>query len=259
MLARVYVCGRTCIEATGRCFDERAFPARQGRLAWTYLVLERHRTVTRQELIDAVWGDDVPPACERALSAILSKLRALLEKAGFPEGVIQSMSSSVRLLLPGAVWIDLETAYADIERANRCLSENDARQAYGWALASYMIAREELLPGEEAAWLVHKRNELFALLMQSIDRLILIYTATGNIDMALKFGEEAITRDPLRESAYRQLMRLHAAGANNGGVVSAFERCCTAFTLHVGGHPSAATDVAYHEALEQAATSHSDL
>jgi len=235
----------------GKPFDETAFPGRQGRLAWTYLVVERHRAVTRQQLIDAVWGEDTPPACERALSAILSKLRALLRRTGIAECAIEYMSPYVRLILPPDVWIDLETAYADMERANRCCKENNPREAYGWALAAYMIARDELLPGEEAAWLVQKRNELAALLMQSIEVLIEIYRATGNIDMALKFGEEAIARDPLRESAYRQLIGIYAANANNAGVLHTYQRCREALDSQLSGCPSSATDAAYRQALEQ--------
>lgn len=248
MLARAYVCGRTCIEAPAKFFDESAFPGRQGRLAWTYLTLERHRAVTRDELIDIIWGEITPPACDRALSAILSKLRTLLAKTGVAECAIQSMGPAVRLVLPPTVWIDVEVAYADIERANRYRKENDAREAYGWALAAYMIAREEILPGEEAAWLVRKRNELAALLMQSIDALIQIYSATGNMDMALKFGEEAIARDPLRESAYRELMRIHAANANSAAVASTYQRCREALATQNEGRPSPATEATYREA-----------
>lgn len=248
MLARAYVCGRTCIEAPAKFFDEGAFPGRQGRLAWTYLALERHRAVTREELTDAIWGEITPPACDRALSAILSKLRTLLAKTGIGDCTIQSMGHAVRLVLPPAVWIDIEAAYAAIERANR-YRKNDAREAYGWALAAYMIAREELLPGEESAWLVRKRHELAALLMHAIDALIEIYSATGHMDMALKFGEEAVARDPLRESAYRALMRIHAANSDNAAVASTYRRCREVLASQMNGHPSPATDAAYREAL----------
>jgi len=249
MLARAYVCGRTCIEAPDEFFDEGDFPGRQGRRAWTYLVVERHRAITRYELIDAIWGESAPPACDRALSAILSKLRTLLAKTGVQNCAIQSTGSAVRLVLPSTIWIDAETAYADIERANRYRKENNNRDAYGWALAAYMIAREEILPGEESAWLVRKRNELAALLMQSIDALIQIYSATGNTNMALKFGEEAIARDPLRESVYRDLMLIHASNADNAAVSSTYRRCREALASQVNGHPSPATEAAYRDAL----------
>jgi len=254
MLSRAYVCGRTCLEAHGAFFDETSFPGRQGRLAWTYLVLERHRTITREQLIDAIWGDGYPPACDRALSAILSKLRALLRTACIDGSEICSLGHSVRLLLPTNIWIDVERAYADLERANRYRKEKRVGEAYGWALASYMIVREELLPGEESAWIAGKRNELFGLLMQSIDALIQIYSTTGNTNMALQFAQEAVARDPLHESAYRELMRLFAEVANNAAVASTYRRCCEALASQVNGRPSQATDAAYRRALERSST-----
>ena len=68
---RIYLTGKACLECGHRFADERQFPARQGRLAFTYLVCERFRAVTRDELGDAIWLDALPPAWEAAFSALL--------------------------------------------------------------------------------------------------------------------------------------------------------------------------------------------
>ncbi len=248
VLVRVYVCGRTCIESGARLFSESTFPGRQGRLAWTYLVCERHRAVPRAELLEAIWGDDLPAACDRALSALLSKIRALFAQIGVAGCRVDTIGGGVRLALPAGVWVDLETAYADMERADRLRRTNDLRSAYGWALATYMIASQELLPAEERPWLVRKRSQIAALVMRAIDALAEIYDATGNTEMALQFCEEAIARDPLHEIAYRRLIALHAAAANNAGVASSYQRCLRALD-GLGCRPSNATEDAYRRAL----------
>jgi DNA-binding SARP family transcriptional activator len=250
MRARAYVCGRTCIDAPAAFFDESAFPARQGRLAWTYLVLERHRTVTRDELIEAVWGEDSPDGCDRALSAILSKLRALLARAGIFDAAINTMGLGIRLTLPPDVWIDWEIAHADVERAARYCRDGHFHDAYGWALAGYMIAREGLLPGEEAPWLARRRSELQALLMRALDLLIDVYRATGNGDLAIQFAEEAIGRDPLREPSYCILLELYATVGNRSGVMSTYRRCSEILASNAGCGPSPATQASYRRALE---------
>lgn len=249
MLARVYVCGRTCIESGGKIYEENAFPGRQGRLAWTYLACERHRAVSRAELIESIWGDDAPPACDRALSSLLSKLRALLARTGVANCSLLAVGNHVRLSLPREVWIDLETAFADMERADRLRKAGDFRAAYGWALAAYMIAGANVLPEEERAWLVRRRAENTALVMRAIDALTEIYQVTGNAQMAIQFCEEAIARDPLHEIAYRRLIALHADAANKGGVIQSYQRCVQAFDAHLRCGPSATTDAAYRQAL----------
>jgi two-component SAPR family response regulator len=52
---RIYLMGQVCIEADSRLVDERQFPGKQGRLVFAYLVCERLRPVTRDELAEAVW------------------------------------------------------------------------------------------------------------------------------------------------------------------------------------------------------------
>jgi DNA-binding SARP family transcriptional activator len=68
---RIYLTGTVCLEHGRTLVDERQSPARQGRLAFAYLVCERFRLVTRDELGDAIWPDALPPAWEAALSALL--------------------------------------------------------------------------------------------------------------------------------------------------------------------------------------------
>src|SRR5882757_3036610 len=50
-------------------------PGRQGRLLFAYLVLNRHRLTSRDELVEALWPHELPTASEAGLNALISKLR----------------------------------------------------------------------------------------------------------------------------------------------------------------------------------------
>src|SRR6185369_1727845 len=82
MAARVTLCGPLRVVIADTAIEDR-LQGRKGRLAFAYLVLHRHRTVSRDDLMGAIWGDDAqaPAAPDAALSTILSRLRAAIVPA----------------------------------------------------------------------------------------------------------------------------------------------------------------------------------
>lgn len=57
---RVQLCGSLAVEVCGRR-AETALPGRQGRLLFAYLAVNRQRSVSRDELADALWASGRPP------------------------------------------------------------------------------------------------------------------------------------------------------------------------------------------------------
>ena len=73
-LVRIQICGALAIECDGQRLDGR-LPGRQGRLLFTYLVVNRHRYIPRDELAEALWREPDPAAVDARLNPLLSKLR----------------------------------------------------------------------------------------------------------------------------------------------------------------------------------------
>lgn len=82
LAVRVSLMERVSIEADGAVVDEQRFPGRQGRLVFAYLLAEQGRPVPRGELAGALWADTPPATWEKALSVLVSKLRAVLTECG---------------------------------------------------------------------------------------------------------------------------------------------------------------------------------
>src|SRR5262249_884709 len=78
--ARIQIRGRLVVQIEDRRVEE-ALPGRQGVLLLAYLAANRDRPVSRDELIEALWPDELPPRPESALSVLLSKLRSALGPA----------------------------------------------------------------------------------------------------------------------------------------------------------------------------------
>lgn len=251
MPVRIYLTGNVCIESDGRLISERMFAGNQARLLFAVLSLEHDKPHTKDELAGSLWPAQLPAAWERALTALISKLRALLEQAGFSRGdALPSTFGCYQLRLPSDVWIDVEAAEAALELANNSLKASDPRAAYGWALTTYMICRRPFLPGEDSPWTSQKRNGLRALLVRSIDLLIEIYKQIGDKPMAIKLAEEVLDLEPYHETGYQQLIRLHASMGNRAEALRAYERCRRFLADELGTGPCPETEAAYLDALK---------
>jgi DNA-binding SARP family transcriptional activator len=247
--ARVYLTGRLCVEVEDRLLEGARFPGHQGRLAFAILTAERSRPLTRDALAEAIWDDALPPAWEGALAAVISKVRSALSRFPLPGADIRQSAGTYQLVLPTDTWVDIEAAESSLEIAQRALAKHDAESAYGWALASYMIARRPLLSGEDGNWITRKRNELRTMLTRSLDYLVSIYITTQNPGLAIKFAEEALVLEPFRESMYQLLMRAHLADGNRAEAIGVYQRCRHALGEELGIAPSADTDRLYTEIL----------
>src|SRR5215208_3438724 len=116
MPLRIYLTSRVVVEESGTVLlDEGRMMGRQGRLALACLVGEHLRAVSRDELAEELWLGTVPRSWERSLSALISKLRALLASAGIPGVALTSSFGHYQLSLPADVWIDIEAASEAID------------------------------------------------------------------------------------------------------------------------------------------------
>jgi DNA-binding SARP family transcriptional activator len=76
-VTRIQLCGTLTVQIDGVRI-EHLLPGRQGRLLLAYLVLNRTRACSRDELLDAMWPVAPPSEADGALRALLSKLRRVL-------------------------------------------------------------------------------------------------------------------------------------------------------------------------------------
>ena len=107
-MLRVSLAGRVSLASEAAVIDDERLPGRQGRLVFAYLVIEQGRSVTRDELADALWGETPPATWEKALGVIASKLRVLLGECGLDGAkVLTSAFGCYRLELPEGTWVDV--------------------------------------------------------------------------------------------------------------------------------------------------------
>ncbi|MBV8951021.1 MAG: DNA-binding protein [Actinobacteria bacterium] len=240
---RIQICGPVVVERDGQRIDT-GLPGRQGRVLFTYLVVNRHRPVPRQELAEALWREPDPAAVDVRINPLLSKFRRV-----FGGDAIEGRSA-VRLCLPDA-WVDLEAALDAVHRAESAVAQQDWKRAWAPALTALFVSEREFLPGEDAAWIDDTRHELVLLRLRALE----CYAAAGlglggsELAAAVRAGRQLMRLAPLRESGYRFLMQALASEDNLAEAIHVYGQLCERLREELGVSPSRATRGLYEQLL----------
>lgn len=240
---RIQLCGRLSVEVDSAQLAGR-LRGKQVPLLLAYLVLNRERHVGRDELIAALWPEDVPRSQDAALRTLLSRLRAGLG------GDSLRGRDELRLALPEPLWIDVEAARFEMERALRALEDGDVRSAWALAQVPLNIASRGLLPGSHAEWLEPHRRELEDIRLQALEVIGRAGLSLGGTQLASvnRAAHGLIETEPYRESGYVLLMEALAAQGNVAEALRVFERLRALLRDELGTTPSPET-LAVHERL----------
>jgi ABC-type transport system substrate-binding protein/DNA-binding SARP family transcriptional activator len=231
--------------------DERGFPGRQGRLLFAYLVAEQARAVPRDELAEALWGENLPATWDKALSVLVSKLRVLLAEHGIAGGsALTGAFGCYRLELPEGSWVDVVAAAGAAEDAEDAIASGDLQRARGAAAVAASLVREPFLPAEDGSWVEEKRRELTEVRLRALDVLAEASIRSGEAQEAAKWAEQAVALEPFRETGYRRLMQAHIAAGNRAEALRVYERCRRLLSDELGTYPSPETESTYRALLE---------
>jgi SARP family transcriptional regulator, regulator of embCAB operon len=242
---RIQICGPLAIERDGQRLEAR-LPGRQGRLLFTYLVVNRHRRVARDELAEALWREPDPVAVDARLNPLLSKLRRV-----FGADTVGGRST-LRLQLPQA-WIDLEAAVEAIHRAESSVAQHEWVRAWGPALVALFVAERDFLPGDDAPWIDEIRHQLAELRVRALECYAAAELGIAGPELAgaIRAGRQLIRVAPLRESGYRYLMEALAAQDNLAEALHVYGQLCDCLREQLGVSPSAATRELYERLLAE--------
>jgi DNA-binding SARP family transcriptional activator len=234
---------------------EADLPGRQGRRLWAYLVLHRRGPVGRNDLAEAIWGDDVPDAWDTTLNALASRLRRTLAPLAeiTPGLAIRGELGRYVLRLPGDAFVDWERARDAIHEADRRVFVGDPAGALTEARVAMEIAARGFLPGEDAPWIEGQRQALGEIRLRACERTVEAELARDRPEVAETEARLLLALDPLREASYRWLMRALAASGNPAQAVAVFAACRRTLHDQAGMPPSAETERVFREITGQGA------
>jgi DNA-binding SARP family transcriptional activator/tetratricopeptide (TPR) repeat protein len=225
---------------------------RLGRVALAYLIDERRRPVSHDELAEAIWDVRLPPTWRSALRGVVARLRSVFTQLGMePDDVIVTGPGSYQLVLPVDVIVDLEVAASSFRRADEKMSAEDPAGALDQTAAVLTLTERPLLPGCDGTWVAQRQDRWRGLRLSAMHLHGVALRETGAVAAAVTTAERLILLDPLRESSYVCLMDAHDAAGNRAQAIRTFARCRSTLIELLGTEPSAATHAVYRSLLQE--------
>jgi DNA-binding SARP family transcriptional activator len=246
---RIQLCGRLVAQLNGHRVED-ALPGAKGRLLFGYLVLNRARRMSRDELLVAVYGDDASPQQNPSLSVLLSKLRGVVGSERL------AGRSQVELLLERDAFVDVEAAFEAIHRAESHAAHREWPDAWGPAGVAYHVAHRPLLQGFDLPWLDEWRRHLDDVRVRGLECFAAARLELGGptLTQAEECARQLTELAPYRETGHRILMEALERRGNIAEALRAYERLRVLLRDELGIEPSPAVQSVYRRLLGEATT-----
>lgn len=181
-----------------------------------YLIINRFKDVSVNELLQAVWQEDVQDNPRGALKTLVFRVRKMLEKAGFPAQELLLGQRGAYLWNPAwATRLDID----EFRRlCDRCLSNTPGGEEEGFR-AFELYKGDFLSRMSEEAWVTPICAYYHSLYRRLVVRLAKYELERENYDRLFKLAERAAGIDPFSEEFhYYRILALYKKGAEEEAV-----------------------------------------
>jgi DNA-binding SARP family transcriptional activator len=205
-----------------------------------YLVLHRGAPQSRRHIAYVFWPDASESQARNNLRQFLYELRQRLPDA---EKFLDTDASTVTWKAHND-----EILKVDVAQFEHALAESSVAEQRGDVVAvcarlqaAVALYRGDLLPGCYDDWIAGPRDQLRARCVDALRRLARLLEKRRAYGAAIPYAQRMIEFDPLDESAYVDLMRLHALNSDKGAVRRIYEQCVEILRRELGMEPSTTT------------------
>jgi DNA-binding SARP family transcriptional activator len=219
---------------------ELGFAQRKAVLAM--LALQAGRSVSKSELVDAVWGDEPPASAQGGIYTHISALRAALEpqRPFRSEGtLLTSGGSGYCLTLPGGV-VDVDSFQRLRDDARACRNNRDIDGELAALDTALALWRGDALDGVPGPFAARQRTRLTELKLDAVERRARILLNAGRPHPLIDGLHELTIQHPLRESLHGLLMQALYLTGRRQAAIGVFHRMRHATIDSLGTEPGSA-------------------
>jgi DNA-binding SARP family transcriptional activator/Tfp pilus assembly protein PilF/DNA-binding XRE family transcriptional regulator len=226
--------------------------AKQRRLL-ALLALQPNRVVRREEIVDALWGDDPPLSCLELVQTYVARLRKALEPprdAGAPARTIVTAGGGY-LLSAGEEQLDLLRFDARLAQAEQALESGDKAAAMRFFHSALGLWRGPALADLDG----FRQQPVCLALTRRRSAVVLSY---ADVALAQKSHAEVISHlraltveEPLNEAAHARLMRALAGSGQQAEALELFDGIRRRLVGEMGIEPGSELRDAQADVLRQ--------
>jgi DNA-binding SARP family transcriptional activator len=217
-----------------------------------YLLLHRAAPQSRHRMAFLFWPDSPEAQALTNLRNLLYRLRHELPDA---DRFLHVDRNTLQWRSEAPFEVDIGRFEGALDRADRALkgdlngARSDravARAALEQAVALY---EGDLLPSLYQDWIAPERERLRQAFERALGRLVRLLEDQQEYDAAIRYAQQLLRQDPLREASYRHLMRLRALVGDRAGALRTYHECATVVERELGVQPSQVTREVYERLL----------
>lgn len=211
-------------------------PSKKVKDFFSYLLLNRDMTHTRERLAGLFWGDMDEHKARHCLNTTLWRLNSYLtQPATRAHPWLHVDAQRLGVDVGGDVWLDV----AEFEQ--RCAWAAQVPAASPQQAALYRQAvelyRADLLVDCDEEWCLVERRRLQRLYTRALGQLVAYHTGRDEHEAAIDCAQHFLAYDPLREAVHRDLIRLYLAAGQPAAALRQYHACEELLRREMGAEP----------------------
>ena len=233
MSLEIYLLGELKLDLDGTPLQLPATVRARSLLA--YLVTYRQRSHSRERLAELFWPGRPRARALRSLSTALWHIRRVLPSGDY----ILSDAHTVQFNPQSDYWLDVEAFEEKMQDARSRMRE--AESCILPLTSCVQLYRGDFLEGFYDDWCLEVRYRLEGMYLEALERLMTALEALNQPEAALRWGEQLLAHDPLREDVYRAVIQLHVRLGNRAEALHHARRCRAVLRSELGVDPTPET------------------
>lgn len=226
----------------------KAWITKRARDIFFFIATSKNRRALKDTLIENFWENENLETIEKNFHPTISHIRKALNWG-------QNLKISFLVFSDGAYqlnpevsfWIDTEEFEKMIVQASKARSEGNLEEMFESLNQAAKIYAGEFMPGVYENWAEERRIHFEEQYVKVLSSLAKLCFSKKDFALAIKYAEQALQKDPLREDIYRILIKIYALQGKKALAIKCFNQLKEILEKELGVAPSPETEKLFRE------------